>query len=312
MKKNKLYYWLVGCLLLSLAACSEGEDGDVYATGLDLNYYVVSPDYDNEVDSLRYAIYEKYGIATYCNDTIGIYDRGEYDRNGNLHPYYKVLRPAYTITGFDEGLSITEAEDDERLCSMLEVMLHNTFDDFPKILLPKCFYVVEEFSGTSNSVSDAYYKGMDCALVSLVEFSGTPEEIGMSLQASIATEALLDKASLELTPFYNVSLALYDGIYGTFVGNLGPEDDPWWPGVGIYDPEEDEPMDLGFLEFAADVFGDEVTPETSGDLLAYVNLFFHKTHEEVIEEYGDYPLVMEKYDIVAAILADIASMPVLD
>ena len=298
---NKLYYWIIGSLLLVLAACSESEDDDVRVTNLDLDYYVVSPDYNNAIDSLRYAIYVKYDIPTFYDDTIGVYDRGEYDRDGNPHPFYKVLYPAYTITGWDQSLEITEVEDKETLRPVLEAMLNYTFDDFPKAWIPKGFYIVEDFHATEG-VDEAYYKGMDCSLVAVSaliedeEGAQTQEEMGASLRASMAVEALLDKEGDRLDAFYGVSERLSAEIYGSNDGELEE--------LGIYNPDEDEPMDLGFLEFYTDWFGVSYAPNSDQDLLTYVNLYFHNTREDVIEMYGEYTLVVEKYDILATIMED--------
>ena len=308
---NKLYYWLIGCLLLSFAACSEGEDGDVYATDLDLDYYVVSSDYDNPIDSLRWVLYDRYGVATYYNDTIGVYDRGEMDREGNSQLYYKQLFPPYTITGWaDENMEWTEVDDLELLRPTLEMMINHVFEGFPRILLPKCFLLVEDFSG-ATSVSSNYYRGLDCAVVS-IEGRENTLEAGEILQAEIATESVLEMFSEDLVAFYEVSTALYPDIYGTMLYNLYPEDHPMFPGAGIYDPEEDEPMDLGFLEFGTNYFGDEQTPTSDEDFQDYMQLLLENTQDEVYEQYADYPLVLEKYEIVAALWEELAAMTVAD
>ena len=307
---NKLYYWLMGCLLLPFAACTESEADNVYATDLDLDYYVVSSDYDNSIDSLRWVLYDRYGVATYYNDTIGVYDRGETDRYGNVHLYYKQLHPAYSITGWVNGAEWTEVENLEDLRPTLELMIDRVFDAFPKVLLPKCFLLVENFRGFTSTSPD-YYRGMDCALVSIEGRENTLEAAAV-LRSDIATEVISVMFPEYQTSFYEVSQRLYSGIYDQLLYNLYPEDDPYWPGVGIYDPEEDEPMDLGFLEFETNTFGESKTPGLDTDFHDFMNLYFGHTRDEVYEVYADYPLVLEKYELIEELWDDLVSMPVAE
>ena len=56
-------------------------------------------------------------------------------------------------------------------------------------------------------------------------------------------------------------------------------------------------MKFGFLRFT-DYFGEMKTLLHEDDLEDFVKLTLSKTREDVYAEYADYPLVLEKYEII--------------
>ncbi|MEY8590714.1 hypothetical protein AALK14_04590 [Butyricimonas hominis] len=289
---NRIYYWIVCCVLNLCVACNDRTDDDgVGATDLDLDYFVVSDDYDNAIDSLRYEIFKKYNIAVYYDDTIGVYDRGEKDREGNTKLFYRVIRPPYSISGWDSSLDWREVEDKETLRPVMNMLLNYTFDDFPTLFLPKCFYLVEWMN------KGTYHNTMEAGMVNIAKKENTPESAA-ELRGDIATEGFKTYYSMELIPFYEVTPNVYGDIYDKFViYDLGvgfPEYD--MPGLGIYE-DGDEPMKFGFLRFT-DYFGEMKTLLHEDDLEDFVKLTLSKTREDVYAEYADYPLVLEKYEII--------------
>lgn len=291
---NKIYYWIACCVLCLCVACSNDSDDDgVYATDLDLDYFVVSGDYDNAIDSLRYEIFKKYDVAVYYDDTIGVYDRGEKDRDGNPKLFYRVIRPPYSISGWDTGLSWREVEDRESLRPVLEMLLNYTFDDFPKQFLPRCFYLVDFLNR-----KEMYYNTLEAGMIVVTDRENTPKG-GADLQAEIATEGLKTYYSMELVTFQDIILNRFGDIYDKLTfWDLGvgfPEEG--MPGLGIYE-EGDEPMKFGFLEYKTDNWGELYTLTHDEDLLSFVKLALGSMREEVYEKYADWPLVLDKYEII--------------
>ncbi|WP_187376694.1 MULTISPECIES: hypothetical protein [Butyricimonas] len=314
---NKIYFLIICCMLGICVACNLEENNDVRATDLDLDYFVVSDDYDNPVDSLRYEIFEKYGVPVYYDDTIGVYDRGEKDRNGNPVLFYRVIRPPYSITDFSSRITWTEVEDISVLIPVLEALLHHTFEvDFPMDLLPRSLYLVNTMR---TSESSEYYASMETGLINITGRGNDIVQIGRKLRGDMGGGGLERYKSQEIAPFYTVSLNL-GNLYARILPNINRED-----GREIYHPG-DEPMKFGFLRYIEKVSYDFMyeyadpqyesfwhpelgypfvilpnTLERYEDLADFVDLVANESREDVYAKYAEWPLVIEKYEIISKI-----------
>ncbi|MFR5659149.1 MAG: hypothetical protein ACLUDU_14775 [Butyricimonas faecihominis] len=90
--RKLIYILLIGVFI----ACSEEET----LTPMEVkNWYVITPTENmDEVDDMIYRLYEKYDLAIFYKDTIGMEDRGWKDENGDPKFYYEVLRLDYDMT----------------------------------------------------------------------------------------------------------------------------------------------------------------------------------------------------------------------
>ena len=90
--RKLIYILLIGVFI----ACS----GEETLTPMEVkNWYVITPTENmDEVDDMIYRLYEKYDLAIFYKDTIGMEDRGWKDENGDPKFYYEVLRLDYDMT----------------------------------------------------------------------------------------------------------------------------------------------------------------------------------------------------------------------
>ena len=285
---NKIYYWIIGCVAACCLACTENNSDDVYVSGLDLDYFVVSPDYDNAVDSLRYAIFEKYGIPVYYDDTIGVYDRGEVDRFGNTWLFYRIIRPGYEISTYG-SVEWREVEDVESLAPLLDVMLHGTFDYCPKKILPRSIYLVDWIR--ANNALKTYYRTMEAGLLNVNDRELT-EAGGCLIAAEISGSGLQFFYNDALQEFFNASKKLTGG-FGDIYGQKLDK-------VDIYE-EGDVPEEFGFLRFSETNEGDECMVSSDEDVVDFLELMFGNTREEVYADYAEWPVILEKYEIIVKI-----------
>lgn len=284
---NKICHLIIGCVAACCLACTDNHADDVYVSGLDMDYFVVSPDYDNAVDSLRYAIFEKYGIPVYVDDTIGEYDRGEVDRFGNKWLFYRILRPDYEISSY-VNVEWREVEDKESLTGILNMMLHYTFDNCPKKILPRSFYLVDWIRADNDLRT--YYRTMETGLVN-VNDRELVEAGGHLLAAEISGSGLQFFYNDALQEFFNASKKLTGGMGSLYDQELDK--------VDIYE-EGDVPEKFGFLDFGV-TDGDERMVSADEDVVDFLELMFGNTKEEVYAEYAEWPVVVEKYDVLVKI-----------
>lgn len=100
--KNRLFYILLFGAAALAAACDR-DDEVTEPSNADVDWFAIA-DSNDEIDHLRYQIYEDTGASIYYNDTIGSQDRGV-DGWGNPYTYYEVLDVNYNI----ESTSLIQA-----------------------------------------------------------------------------------------------------------------------------------------------------------------------------------------------------------
>lgn len=300
-----LYYSVLILLVGCCAACTRNEDGDVHATDLDLDWFVVSDDYDNPIDSLRYEIFKQHRVPVYYDDTIGCMDRGEKDRAGNTVLFYRVIRPDYTITGYNSNLSWQEVENKEELETVLNVLLHHTFDKYPVQLLPRCLYLVRKLDARTGGIL-SFLHAMECGVVNIDDrFLKTDETSlaaeGITLKCEMGAGALEKFYEDELEyDFYAISRNLYNSIYSQSLANFvsgengAPKD--------LY-KEGDDPRKFGFMRYSATKVQTAAPRMVNKeeDARDFIKLILTKTLEEVQEEHEAYPLVIQKYEAMKRI-----------
>lgn len=296
-------------MVLALAGCEKEEA--LTPSYADRDWWIVE-DSDDKVGHELFLLYEKYGIPVYVNDTIGYEERG-IDAFGNPVVYYKVI---------DLDYSLGQTQTDVNVRSRTEKLLQNETDKLVGIhfldeyfipLLPEELHVnafllldslyETRLSGATYVRSDLkVFVGLTAMAIGQVPAIAqmTSEEqagYAVSILSDLAIEEL-NKTPDALNEFYNVSrLSTYIDYYGKICAPANPNMPPApWEAYGFLTCAEeyvDHPD--GFLYR---------TITRDQDLIDFVGACYQYTEEEFTEKYGEYPLVMEKYGIMVALLSE--------
>ena len=296
-------------IVLALAGC-EKED-DLTPSYEDRDWWIVE-DSDDAVGHELFLLYDKYGIPVYVNDTIGYEERGV-DAYGNPVIYYKVIDLDYSL-GQDQSDSYVQSRTETLIESDADKLAGAHFLDKHFIpILPEDMYVHSillldslyemRLSGASYVRNDLkVFVGLTTMAIGQVPAIAqmTSEEqagYAVSILSDLAIEEL-NKTPDALNEFYSVSrLSAYMDYYGKICAPANPNMPPApWEAYGFLTCAEeyvDHPD--GFLYR---------TITRDQDLIDFVGACYQYTEEEFTEKYGEYPLVMEKYGIIVALLSE--------
>lgn len=299
--KYKIFASLVlmaGCAL-GLSSCADDEDA-LQPSSVGDNPYRPDPNATDPETVLRRNFYDDHNFYILFNDLLRQRYAGK-DLQGNdvYEPEYIDL--AYTITSYSENSPkyeiLTGQEEKEKAVEIIEnyVLPHidgvklKPFAMFPvKSLLT---YRRDPNGGWSYDYYPAIvYSNIRYFVISVGDFIGEEDET--AIEAAVRggmkswVESMLDKYSEALDPFYEIS----DEYRGERISDYYPEWDRSDMSI-IYE--------LGFLSYFEDWYGyiedDEFLSYSSYCFDDFFDLAMDYSEDEVIEMYGQYDLIMQKY-----------------
>ena len=293
--------------------CNCAKEDQLSPSYNDRDWYS-NEDSDDPVQHACYLLYKKYGIPIFVNDTIGYENRG-IDAYGNPIIYYKIIDMAYTL-----GSPITS--DDSYMQSRVHTLIEKPADQLAGVdfldkylfsILPKKLHfnsilLLDSLYETSKISADlthlpAYYGLTTLAIAQIPQIASMTEdkkqEQAYTILAFLASNELA-KDAVSLADFYEISQAYYGGI-------VNPAN-PRMPG-GRYEK-------YGFLDYGSnwDPSNDTKDPsewiyrnitDKNVDLEDYIFACFQYEEKEFISKYAEYPLVLEKYNIIRELLIKI-------
>ncbi|MFR5656551.1 hypothetical protein [Butyricimonas paravirosa] len=305
----KNYIWFV--LICFLAIGCNSEESELSPSGADRDWFVIE-DSEDPIGHERFLLYEKYGIPVFVNDTIGQEARGM-DYYGEPVIYYYVLDMNYTVgapaTDYDlksrNYSLLADAEDQLAGLDFLDNYLIPALPEdmyFNSILLLDSLYELRVSGGWMVERKDLnVYRGvMTLAIGQGKKIAGmTLEEQKIHKGLILGTLALSQIDEERLTDFYMVS---YDPVkkqtyYGQQVNTMAPSawlKDPDCRVYGFLDKEKHPVVDWIYTNV-----------NKAADKEDFVMAFFQYSEQEFKETYAAYPLVLQKYEIIKGVMAEL-------
>lgn len=294
MRKIILFLLAGTCLL---QAC-EKED-IAKASGKDINWYSISENQTDELGKLRYKIYRESGVCIFYNDTIGSETR--YNMGGEAYTHYEVLKPGYRIGGSSSSVSpITYkyTDDKDKLLAGATLLRDKVIARIDPVYLPACFMLVDDlvaaaFEKPAFKDLMAIYIGKASRISDMNEKE--KEVFACDVIGVILASVIVERYPEAIALFYrktneSVVQSKYPSLYN---GSFSSMFDPWFPAT---------PYALGFLIWQPGFYA--TTVSQTMDVEMFIALTYAYTEAEVVEQYGNYPVVMDKYYMMKNILAD--------
>jgi len=315
---NKYYSIFLCVLALCCWQCNDNDDAE--PSGADRNWYVISPS-DDPLDGLIYEVYREKYVPIFYNDTIGREKR--IDKFGQEWTYYEILDPNYTIESVHANVNYVLSGDREKLKTGVEFLRDEVLGRLPEIVQPKCFLLVDsvflygggEFDWQIDWRLGVMYRGAGCTLIGIDTLNHMSTSGRIDLVYDIISEEigayLKYHHSDSLNTFYKYSNAtISTGAYGVVICDYMSDSpgygDDWkyWYEYGFLSYDE-----LSDFWINDDFWGSKyTTPSQAQDVRDFVVAIITMTDTEFEAEYGEYPVVMRKYELLKDLVRSLMNM----
>lgn len=323
---KKLIYPL--CIFLMLACSKEELDHPV----LYENLYTLQDDPSDPVKHRIYEIYEKYGAPVYFNDTIGKFYVKD-DIYGQ--PYYRYEKIDLNWHFYSDDSKVASYDiyyqtDVERQMISLD-FIENLLAGLSKPIQPYAFFVADSIGyvkkGTGAGFVRALVQFRTVTLAGLHKETETDkEELSDEIKRSLISMKI-SRFTDRLFQFYSVSKAAWfqkqwSELGAVWTGTWGPSIFQEWAkeylmqGTTWDAPWTEEQVEakrdeirsaigpFGFVG-GGSMGGDMYSPENNAqDLSLYMNEILSCDRTEFTRRWGNYPLVMRKYEILYNLLKE--------
>lgn len=306
--KRYLYSLTVVFSLFAVLGCSEKVE---YADStLRYNDFLRPEGESERISTLQEAFYRDEKVYVLFSDTLSSQYLGN-DPQGNPCYSYHVIDMAYSLTGYSQDkFKFSYLETDAEKESAAQFIRENLLPRLSESNRPYSVLLVNSIAQYTNqytglvavSPAPVVYSGWQCTAVA-VEGVGEMDDAELAvyqrslLKAIVNTKmATVDESVFE--EFYSFCLAYY-GTYGmdTEEAFYLKEHYPTLKDLGFLSAYAymDNPSFNAFYNFKAKEY----------DLSDYIDAIFSSTKEEFLAENADYPIVIEKYNILREIIADL-------
>lgn len=295
--KTKMIFW--GVMLLLLATSCDKND-EAFPTDKDRDWFEMKDDPNNPLPHSIYAIYKETGISIYYNDTIGWEDRG-IDLNGNPLIHYEILDPFYTLASNSSGKDATFVlhRDEENIMGTVILLKETVIARLPEYMYPRSLLIVDSLQTTDYTPRPLIIrKGLMTSLVQVIIEQTEEEKVvwGANIASTLVANYLMDTPNEKFNAFFDVSGKVLEGGISAYKVDMM---------MGMPNFVEDIGL-LGFLVYSAekDSYPPYMyyTPDQKEDLRSYLAAYYQYTDQEFKAEYGDYPLVIKKYEMIREIV----------
>ncbi|WP_292268636.1 hypothetical protein [Butyricimonas sp.] len=300
------YTWLIGLFALLAWACGDNDD-DFKPFGGERNWLVVE-DSDDPIDAQRYRIFRNTGVPVYYNDTIGSEMRYTL-ATGEPYTYYEVLQVFYSPGSVTPGklqANYTLVRDRDKVKPVLDFLETDALPRVPESVYVPSILLVDSLKTPSGDT--IAYKGLNTIVLSKVkDFDKVDQKLyrGVFLATLVAnTLAISDGEWLE-DYFYAITYRVNPGnkskMYSTGTTSVGTYVYTAYSGLTV--PAAEQTLGgLGFVGTYTKPTGTSErmwqVPSKSQDVRQYCIEIFASTEAEFIAKHGQYPVVMEKYEVM--------------
>lgn len=293
---KKINYILYGILALtSFAGCSS-EDELTAERDDRVDYFLPDPNATDEISVLRREFYKEQGSYLLFNDTLRNEPLGE-DYNGDMKYFTETVDVSYSIGSSSTSVIKYYYELLQEKSDMLQsvtFLKERVLPHLSESLRPFSWLIThtitQEYNGSTEELNAL--SGERCIAIAVGDLaemdSDEQESTAKSILATVITRMLNGKDS-ELQDFYSISEKYYNSSFS--MSNYSDNNEnmrklnergfivPCWLIEGIW-------MWRGRC------------PAKDKDLASYISLIFNNTEEYVRETYADYPIVLQKYDVL--------------
>lgn len=296
---KKLYF--VGLIASLFLAVSCEEEDELTPSGNEREWMIITePENDDPVDWLRYEIYRDYGVSTYYNDTIGSEER--VDMTGTTYTYYERLKVFYAPGAGNSTYSsgtFALVKDHLTLQPVLESFRDDVFarfekgTRFPAFLFVDSIWYVDSWYGTNVRIDSYYgYNTMAVTLDSLERYGladFTHKTLVTYLEGclSSSTHSEWRQDFLRLSTSLNPDCQFMYSQSETY----GTTFEEAFMGTSFTQKEE-----LGFIVTLPN--DENATPTEALDVKSYIDAVISRTPADFEAEYGQYGVVMEKFNMM--------------
>lgn len=298
MKKTIIYFMILSAVLVSCA----GED-DLTPSNVKDNWFEADSDANDPESVLRRNFYNETKIYLLFNDTL----RHEYiGKNADGKELYdtELVDFNYTITNYDDFAYrqityLSTMQEKEAAAAFVKNYLlphikGSKMQPFSVMLVKEILYDRRGYE--EDAVPVSYYAGRRCTALAVSGVADMDSED----QESYADDILYSMVSTTVNdadyetkvPFYDIS-ENYAGFYPYYEYYEDHFDD--------FDPDnwtDEEALEIahkyGFLSYSGR--WSPYFPSSSVDVKDYMDAVWDYTPEAFEEEYGDNPIIMEKYN----------------
>ena len=313
MKRYKLNYLCFMLLVGVLASCA-GEDELTAIEDKTTNHFAPDPDAMDEESVLRRNFYDEEKCYLLFNDTL---------QSEKLSTSY-AGNDAYFVETVDLGYKIgatstynqyqfqymQSIEEKEAAAAFLQeyIMPH-----LGKSLRPFSWLLVNQVSSYDiYTYMTTQYKlvvGERCIAISLNGILSMSDAAKESLAKEIFASYLGEKFAQQesaLTSFYEPVAHLHD----SYIGDLGLNNYNvmnWMNENGFVSPIITYKLDLGY--YVLILYSTSMCPSKNLDVSDYTNLIFTYTMDEIRAQYGAYPLIVERAEILNNLIVKLGYIP---
>ncbi len=289
--KNILYG--AGIMMLFLTSCDKEEN--LTPSGIKENYFAVPEDAMDEESVLRRNFYEQEKVYLLFNDTLR-HEKTGIDRNGNTVYFTETVDLSYQMTvSTSSKYTFNYIPTLEKKQEFTTFILNKVLESLPEQLYPYSLLLVDSikrYEKNTQTGTYAFYAyesliiGSRCTAIARNDFdkmSATEkEDFGLTLKAQILA-SIIDVS--EYTIFDNYGISYWN-----------------WPLTSK--PMVGDVREVGFLK--PYYYGTRAYfPSRELDRQHYIELYLSKTEAEILKEYAEYPIVLEKYALIKEIMANV-------
>lgn len=307
MMKKIILYCLATVLFFG---CKKEED--LTPSGLDLNWFILQ-DSQNPIDHHLYQIFEKYRLPIFYNDTIGSTDR--IDNQGAKMKYYERLQVFY-FPGNSKPTNSTHnytkiiKEDISKIDPVITFLEKEVIPVFHNKFFVQSLFLVTDLVSPSG---DNAFKGLNTLTIGKALLFNTMTDAekksfkGAIIGVLTSGDIISKNTEWLETNFYNLTYKVnparnkQDFYSGVFTYSL----------MRLYDDMAYIPPlmemklgDFGFITALkkSTIEGIATVPTKNLDVSSYIEALFAYTTEEIEEKYGQFPVVMGKFDVMRTLL----------
>ncbi|MBO7580594.1 MAG: hypothetical protein J6T38_03620 [Bacteroidaceae bacterium] len=288
---RKFYHTLLICVSVMVISCS--EDGVTPHLKDTTQAFLPADDDNSEEAQMRREFYQGYGSFLLFNDTLQHEALGK-DVNGDMHYFTEVLDLNYQVgmsTESNEKFNFIVMTDlDQKRIAVqyikdyLLVHLTGKLKPYSWLLVDK---IQRDFLGSISYPYVATGQRSVAVACNLLPRLTDAQKAQYTTQVmnTIIAKLVTDNASA-FEEFFHVSLAYYDGEFP--VPSTNAENTALLNQVGF--------ISRGTDEFKQESNG--LYPNQEQDIKAYARLVVANSAETLQSKYTDYPLVLEKIDLM--------------
>lgn len=295
MNIMKLIYSIFCLSLFMICVTSCEKEDSLVPNETTKNYFIISPDATDAISVLRREFHERNEVHLLFNDTLCHEQLGT-NPDGIPIWHTEMLDLSYSLTSGGDELYFDYLTNQSEMKESIHFIETYMIPRLASPLRPYSILLVNQLSenyyGTIRPID--YYLGYRCLAIAVGNIAEMNEQEKRNFFSPIFGEIIQKKISIVpatvMEKFYTFSKEFYGKTYAA----AGvPEDEN-------YEFDYDKVYSRGFLEAYYNLF-----ISADYDLNDYIEALFNTSEEDFKNTYADYPIIIEKYDVLKQIISDL-------